>query len=78
MVAIREEARLIQNGDPLYLHHQIGRDRKSLLTRCADTPNLETVSQHEKTTSWERGEAVGWKRFRAVTLRSSDSEMPSI
>jgi hypothetical protein len=39
---------------------------------------LETVSQSEKTDFLEGGEAVRWKRFRAVTFSRSDSAVPSV
>jgi hypothetical protein len=32
----------------------------------------------KKSTLWKGGETVGWKRFRAVTFRRSDSGVPSI
>jgi hypothetical protein len=38
----------------------------------------EAVSQYEKLTFGKGGEAVGWKRFRAVTISRSDSRVPSI
>ncbi len=38
----------------------------------------ETVSQYENLTFGQGGEAVGWKRFRAVTFNRSDSRVPSI
>ena len=38
----------------------------------------EAVSQYEKPALRERGEAVGWKKFRAVTSKRSDSGIPSI
>ena len=44
-----------------------------------DPPPPETVSQHEKRSAfWSGGEAVGWKRFRAVTSKCSDSGVISI
>ena len=38
----------------------------------------KTVSQYEETDFLKRGEAVGWKRFRVVTLSRLDSGIPSI
>jgi hypothetical protein len=32
----------------------------------------------KKPTLWKGEEAVGWKRFRAVTFKRSDSGVPSI
>ncbi len=38
-----------------------------------------TVSQYEKNDFFgEGGEAVGWKRFRAVTFSRSDSNVPGV
>jgi hypothetical protein len=42
-------------------------------------PAKKAVSQYEKTDfSEKRGEAVGWKRFRAVTFSRSDSHVPGV
>ncbi len=38
----------------------------------------EVVSQYTETNSWERGGAVGWKRFGAGTFRRSYSDVPSV
>ena len=44
-------------------------------------PNLpleEAVSQYEKAAFWKRGEAVGWKRFRAATFKRLNSRVPTL
>jgi hypothetical protein len=44
-----------------------------------ELPRLtEAVSQYIKLTLWKGGEAVGWKRFRAVTYRGWDSGVPNV
>jgi hypothetical protein len=41
-------------------------------------PPQQTVSQYGNTASRKRGEAVGWKRFRAATFNRLDSGLPTL
>jgi hypothetical protein len=48
------------------------------ITPTLTLPPWRLCHTMKKTNFLERGEAVGWKRFGAVTLSRSESDVPSV
>jgi hypothetical protein len=48
------------------------------ITPTLTLPPWRLCHNMKKTNFLERGEAVGWKRFRAVTFSRSESDVPSV